>query len=58
VLRLIFLEAVCVLVLVAITERFWPALIAIVSWLAIVLWYLWPDRDEATPTAPRPSPWN
>jgi hypothetical protein len=57
VLRLIFLAAVCVLVVFAITEQLWPALIAVISWLAIVLWFLWPDRDEATPTASRqPSP--
>jgi hypothetical protein len=47
VLGLIFFAgAICVIGLFAVTEQLWPSVIAAVCWLAVVLWFLWPRRDD------------
>jgi hypothetical protein len=39
-------SAICVIRLFAVTEQIWLLVIAAVCWLAIVLWFRWPRRDD------------
>ena len=35
-----------VIILFAVTKQLWPAVIAGICWLAIVLWFVWPRRQD------------
>jgi hypothetical protein len=41
-----FLGAVGVIALFTVTEQLWPSLVVAIFWLAIVLWFLWPRRED------------